>query len=106
MKINIDLNSESVTYADIGATRRRRVRPRRRMGPRRRRPLKRDRYSVLQREVRALRSKIKARLDKVRDRNGSPADLQKARQEARTFFRDWKRASQRLEKMPKPRRRR
>lgn len=99
MKIFIDIPSESVTYEDIGATRRRVFRPKRRMGPRRKRVQKRDRVSVLRREVTNLRAKVKSRLDKVRDRSGTPAEIQKARQESRTFYRDYVRAKQRLDQM-------
>lgn len=109
MKITLDLASESVGYKDLGVDpaqrRMRRFRPRRRRGPYRKRIQKKDRYSVMQREARNLRSKILSRLDKVKYREGSPQEIQEARKEARSFYMEYKRKVQMLQRLPKPKRR-
>jgi hypothetical protein len=97
------LGSESVTYDDIGAQRRRRVmRPVRRRGrPRRKKPLARDPLSVARRKLRNIRSGIKRRLDTIRNSRGDAQKVMKARRESRSMFQDYKRLKQRVERLEK-----
>lgn len=91
----IDLNSESVSYEDLGVDfqqrRRTQMRPPRRRKPGRKRVQKKDRLSKMKREMRNTRSKILNRLDKIKYRRGSPQEIQEARKEARTLFQEYKR---------------
>lgn len=101
MLIEIDLNSESVTYEDIGAKprgRRARLNTGRR-GARVRKPQAQDPFSKLKRQRTNLRSGIKKRLDGIRMRTIDASKIGQTRQEMRSMFQEFKRVDARYKRM-------
>lgn len=101
MQIEINLESESVTYEDIGAKPRGRRARRRvgRRGPRIKRPLPQDPFSKLKRQRTNLRTGIKKRLDGIRLRTIPSNKIGQTRQEIRSMFQDFKRVNARYMQM-------
>lgn len=103
MKIDIDLETRSVTYEDIGSQPRARrvVRRKGPRGPRIKRLQPQDQLSKLRRQRTNLRVGIKKRLDSIKFRTVDPKRVGKVRQEIRSMFVEFKRVDVRYQNLKK-----
>lgn len=101
MKLTIDLESNSVNYADVNSTKPvlKFRRPKRRMKPRVKRPKPNTPIAVLRRKLANVRSKIVKRLDDTTFRLGNKNQLPKKKMEANKYYQQYKTLKMRLDKL-------
>lgn len=101
MKLTIDLESDSVNYADVNTVKpvMKFRRPKRRMKMRVKRPKPYTPIAILRRKLANIRGKIIKRLDATTFRLGNKSKLPMKKMEANKYYQQYKTLKMRLDKL-------